>query len=212
MILQILVPQYNETKSVISKLLDSIQLQQGINMESDIGVVIVNDGSTTFLSDDFLDQYDYPIEYHKDEHRGIAGTRNALLKYARADYVMFCDADDMFCSNIALYSIIRSAHEGLFDELICFFYSESQEPGCYPSYAEHTRVIHPFIHGKVFNRKYLIDNEIWFTEAVHYHEDVYFILVLILLSYCNNLLIFGNITQILLRTVIIFPLKTIAIL
>lgn len=172
--LQILVPQYNESEQLISRLLDSIQLQQGIILDTDVGVIIVNDGSHTFLSDEFLEKYDFPIEYHKDPHRGIPGTRNALLRYATADYVMFCDADDMFCSLIAVYSILRSANEGEFDELICYFYNEAQEGNAYPFYSEHTRVIHPFIHGKVFNRKYLVDNNIWFNEEVNYHEDVYF--------------------------------------
>jgi glycosyltransferase involved in cell wall biosynthesis len=171
--LQILIPQYNENEKVLAHLLDSIQLQQGVDFSSDIGVIIVNDGSTTFLSKDFLNKYNFPIEYHKDEHRGIAGTRNALLKYAKADYVMFCDADDMFGSMVAVYSIVRSIREGGFDELISFFYSEQFVQGVY-IYAENDRVIHPFIHGKIFNRQYLIDNDIWFTDKVNYHEDVYF--------------------------------------
>ena len=158
--LQILIPQYNENEQLISRLLDSIQLQQGIIIDTDIGVIIVNDGSHTFLSDEFLEKYDFPIEYHKDPHRGIPGTRNALLRYAKADYVMFCDADEMFCSLIAIYSILRSANEGQFDELISYFYSEAYDSGVYPMYSEHTRVIHPFIHGKVFNRQYLVDNNI----------------------------------------------------
>ena len=119
--------------------------------------------------------YTYPIEYHKDKHRGIAGTRNALLRYATADYVMFCDADDMFCSLIAIYSILLAINspDG-FDELITYFYSEGYRPDGSIRYAENTRVIHPFIHGKVYNRKYLVENSIWYCEDVDYHEDVYF--------------------------------------
>lgn len=171
--LQILIPQYNETESVISKLLDSIQIQQGINIADDVGVIIVNDGSNTLLSKEFLSKYDFPIEYHKDKHRGIAGTRNALLDYAKADYIMFCDADDMFCSAVAIYSIIRSIYSGGFEELISYFYAEGIVNGIY-RYDENTRVIHPFIHGKVYNRHYLKDKNIRFNEEMTYHEDVYF--------------------------------------
>ena len=172
--LQILVPQYNETSAIVRNLLNSLKVQQGVDFANDFGVIIVNDGSEVYLPKSFLAEYDFPIEYHKDPHRGIAGTRNALLKYATADYVMFCDADDMFGSMVALYSIIRSIREGGFDELISFFYAETVLPGGYLIYSENNRVIHPFIHGKVFNRKYLMDNEIFFTEEVNYHEDVYF--------------------------------------
>ncbi len=172
--LQILIPQYNETEPVIKLLLDSIQIQQGVNLATDIGVIIVNDGSSTFLSKKFLSQYSFPIEYHKDPHRGIAGTRNALLNYAQADYIMFCDADDMFGSMVAVYSILRSINEGGFDELICYFYNEMRTQTNYLLFNENTRLIHPFIHGKVFNRHYLIDNNIRFSEEMKYHEDVYF--------------------------------------
>ena len=172
--LQILIPQYNETEQGIKPLLDSIQIQQGVNFSEQIGVVIVNDGSSTFLSKKFLSQYSFPIEYHKDEHRGIAGTRNALLDYAKADYVMFCDADDMFGSMVAIYSFLRSINEGGFDELISYFYSEIYMENGALIFNENTRIIHPFIHGKVYNRKYLVDNNIRFNTTVKYHEDVYF--------------------------------------
>ena len=172
--LQILVPQYNETEKVISKLLDSIQIQQGVNMAEDFGVIIVNDGSSTFLSKNFLSKYDFPIEYHKDEHRGIAGTRNALLGYAKADYIMFCDADDMFGSMVAIYSILRSIRESDFDELISYFYNETHLANGYLVFNENTRLITPFIHGKVYRRNYLLDNNIKFNETIKYHEDVYF--------------------------------------
>lgn len=171
--LQILIPQYNETEQKIKLLLDSIQIQQGVNLAEDFGIIIVNDGSSTFLSKKFLAQYSFPIEYHKDEHRGIAGTRNALLNYAQADYVMFCDADDMFATAVAIYSILRSINEGGFDELISYFYNEAYINNVL-LFNENTRIIHPFIHGKVYNREYLIKNNIKFNTAVNYHEDVYF--------------------------------------
>lgn len=174
MTLQILVPQYKEDKQVISKLLDSIEIQQGVDLKNDVKVIIVNDGSTVFLSKSFLNKYTFPIDYHKDPHRGIAGTRNALLNYADADYIMFCDADDMFCSNVALFSFLNSASIGEFDELVSYFYMEGRTPDGIQVYSENQKIIHPFIHGKVFRLKYLKDNDIKFNEDVEYHEDVYF--------------------------------------
>lgn len=171
--LQILIPQYSENEKMIAPLLDSIEIQQGIDFSGHVGVIIVNDGSSTFLGKEFLSKYSFPIQYHKDPHRGIAGTRNALLHYAKADYIMFCDADDMFGSMVAIYSILRSIRDGGFDELISYFYSEQVVNGQY-FYNENNRIIHPFIHGKVYNHKYLMDNNIQFNEEVSYHEDVYF--------------------------------------
>ncbi len=93
--LQVLIPQYKETDEVIKPLLDSIALQQNIPFD-EVGVIICNDGSSVFLSDELLAGYPYEIQYYKEPHRGVSGTRNACLDHATADYVMFCDADDMF--------------------------------------------------------------------------------------------------------------------
>ncbi len=93
--LQILVPQYDETDEVVKPLLDSLAIQQNVDF-NEFGVIICNDGSETFLTEDFLNSYPFKIEYYKEPHRGVSGTRNACLDYSTADYVMFCDADDMF--------------------------------------------------------------------------------------------------------------------
>ena len=46
--LQILIPQYKETEDIIKPMLDSIEVQQSINL-NDIGVIIVNDGTDVHL-------------------------------------------------------------------------------------------------------------------------------------------------------------------
>jgi glycosyltransferase involved in cell wall biosynthesis len=76
-------------------MLDSIAIQQNINFD-DIGVIITNDGSDVKLSDSLLKSYPYDIEYYQNGHKGVSATRNYCLDKATADYVMFCDADDMF--------------------------------------------------------------------------------------------------------------------
>ena len=43
--LQILIPQFNETKEVIRPMLESISTQQGVDLKNDIEVIIANDGS-----------------------------------------------------------------------------------------------------------------------------------------------------------------------
>ena len=109
--LQILIPQYQETDDVVKPLLDSIALQQNVPME-EIGVIICNDGSDVFLSDKLLSAYPFDIQYHHEPHRGVSGTRNACLDYAEADYVMFCDADDMFANVCGLWIMFREMKKG----------------------------------------------------------------------------------------------------
>lgn len=168
--LQILITQYNETDEVIKPLLDSIAIQQGVDF-NEIGVIIVNDGSNTFLTNDFIESYKFPIVYHKEPHRGVSGARNACMDYAVADYIMFCDADDMFVSNCGLYQIFLDIAGG-FDTFVSAFIEEARRGGK-PLYITHTDDA-TFIHGKVHRRQYLIDNNIRWNEALTIHEDSYF--------------------------------------
>ena len=93
--LQLLIPQYSETEDIVKNMLDSIEIQQGVDF-NEFEVLIGNDGSDTKLSAEFLNQYSYSLKYFEFEHTSPAGTRQRLFDKAIADYVMFCDADDMF--------------------------------------------------------------------------------------------------------------------
>lgn len=169
--LQILIPQYNETAEVIKPLLDSIAIQQNVDM-ADIGVIICNDGSETFLDEEWLNSYPYAVEYHREPHRGVSATRNACLDYATADYVMFCDADDMFYNACGLYIIMREIDGGGFDSLVSAFIEETRFNG-EVLYIPH-EVDSTFVHGKIHRRQYLIDQNIRWNDELTIHEDSYF--------------------------------------
>lgn len=172
--LQILIPQYKETEEIIKPLLDSIEIQQNIDLANDVGVVIVNDGTDVHLSQDFLNHYTYNIEYHLNEHQGVSATRNACLDHAKADYVMFCDADDMFYNACGLYIIFREIENGGFDSLVSAFIEESRDPDTKePLYINHD-MDSTFVHGKVHKRKYLLKNKIRWNDSLTIHEDSYF--------------------------------------
>lgn len=177
--LQILVTQYKEKKEVIKPLLDSIAMQQGIDF-NDIGVIIVNDGyAKSKLTDKFLKSYPFKIEYHMDEHRGVSGCRNAALDYSTSEYVMFCDADDMFFSMVGLNVMFAEMERG-FDSLTTKFYEELKTNGK-RIFVEH-KMDRTFVHGKFHRRQYLIDKNIRFDEKLTIHEDSYFNLMATTLS------------------------------
>lgn len=172
--LQILVPQYKETNEIIKPLLDSIEVQQNVNLKEDVGVIIVNDGTDVHLSREFLDRYSFKIDYYFNEHKGVSATRNACLDKATADYVMFCDADDMFYNACGMYIIFREIEMGGFDSLVSAFIEESRIPETKePVYINHD-MDSTFVHGKVHRRQYLINNNIRWNEALTIHEDSYF--------------------------------------
>ena len=170
-LLQFLVPQYKETEDVIKPLLDSIALQQGVDL-SRVGVIIVNDGyPESKISDEFLKSYPFPIEYYMEEHRGVSATRNACLDHATSDYVMFCDADDMFFSMVGLNIIFMEMEKG-FDSLTTKFYEEIHRDG--QMFFTERKQDRTFVHGKFHRRQYLIDKNIRFNDALTVHEDSYF--------------------------------------
>lgn len=172
--LQILIPQYKETEDIIKPLLDSIEIQQNIDLKNDVGVIIVNDGTDVHLSKEFLDRYTFPVEYHLNEHKGVSATRNACLDKATADYVMFCDADDMFYNACGLYIVFREIDNGGFDSLVSAFIEEGRLPNTNEVVYINHDMDSTFVHGKVHNRQYLIDNKIRWNNKLTIHEDSYF--------------------------------------
>ena len=182
--LQILIPQYNETDEVIRPLLDSIALQQNVPFD-EIGVIICNDGTAVHLSEELLSSYPFEVQYHLEPHRGVSATRNACLDYATADYVMFCDADDLFYNACGFWIIFREMESG-FDSLLSVFIEETRMPN--PMNPEEKVVTYinrdrdsTFVHGKVHRRQYLLDQRIRWNPDLTIHEDSYFNIL------CQNL-------------------------
>lgn len=178
--LQVLIPQYNETDEVVKPLLDSLAVQQSVLFD-EFGVIICNDGSNIFLSEELLNSYPYKVEYYKEAHRGVSATRNACLDHSTADYVMFCDADDMFYSVCGLYIIFREIQNGGFDSLTSVFIEESREPKTKQVVYINHDMDSTFVHGKVHKRQYLLDKKIRWNDALTIHEDSYFNIL------CQNL-------------------------
>lgn len=170
--LQILIPQYKETDDIVQPLLDSIALQQRVDF-NEIGVIICNDGTDVYLSDELLNSYPFEIQYHKCEHRGVSATRNACLDYATADYVCFCDADDMFYNMCGLWIVFKEMDIG-FDSLVSCFTEETRHPQTKEVVYTNHDMDSTFVHGKFHRRQYLLDKGIRFNDKLTIHEDSYF--------------------------------------
>ena len=170
--LQILIPQYNETDEIVKPLLDSLAIQQNVDF-NEFSVIIVNDGSDVKLSNKLLKNYPYKIDYYKAPHRGVSATRNTCLDYATADYIMFCDADDMFCNICGLWMIFKEIDKG-FDTLSSKFIEEARLPQTNQVIYINRENDNTFVHGKIHRRQYLIDNNIRWNPNLTIHEDSYF--------------------------------------
>lgn len=167
--LSILIPQYNEDNATIKPLLDSIQMQRNVNFKKDIEVYIGNDGSDVKLDIEFLKTYTFPIQYHYFEHGRLAATRKKLFDVSGGDYVMFCDADDLFINSIALSMILQLIDNG-FDALTCDFIEEHLLDDDKVAYVPHENDS-VFVHGKVYRREFLLENKIEWHEELREHQD-----------------------------------------
>lgn len=173
--LSILVPHYQEEAHEIEPLLDSIAIQQNVYF-NDVDVIIAYDGeeASELPEDIWKNKYAFKISHIKNlDKGGVSATRNEALKASKADYVMFCDADDMFCHACGLYILFQEMESG-FDTLVSCFIEETRNPeNQKPIYVNHD-MDSTFVHGKVHRRKYLIDNNIKFDPKLTVHEDSYF--------------------------------------
>lgn len=179
--LQILIPHWQEKSCEVEPLLDSLAIQQAVNL-SEVGVIIAYDGdeASALPVDEWARKYPFAIEHVHARKGGVSATRNAALDAATADYVMFCDADDMFFHACALHVIFNEIALG-FDTLVSSFIEETRHPETkQPLFIDH-QTDSTFVHGKVHRRGYLVDNGIRFNDALTVHEDSYFNIL------CQNL-------------------------
>lgn len=169
--LDIIVPRYKEPWELCRYLFDTISTQRGVPRVN-YRVIVVNDGDEDVLDESVFSGYPYEIEYLVKPHGGVSDTRNYGLRYSDADYVMFCDADDGFLNNYALHLIFGAMQEG-FDFLCSKFIEETYTENGTITIVSHDKDM-TFMHGKVYRREWLLENEIVFDPAMTVHEDGYF--------------------------------------
>lgn len=168
--LQILIPHYNEEAEVVKPLLDSIAIQQNVDF-GEVGVVICHDGED--IPDLVFPAYPFEVKQVHIPHKGVSAARNGALDNATAEYVMFCDCDDMFINVCGLWVIFREIAIG-FDSLTSAFTEETRNPATGEVAYINRDIDSTFVHGKVHRRQYLIDQNIRWNEALTIHEDSYF--------------------------------------
>lgn len=174
--LDIITPHYKEPWSTCKYLFDSIMMQRGISFNN-IKVIVVNDGKfedCNLTLDDLeaTQKYPFEVEVHFKDHEGVSAARNYGLDKSDADYVMFCDIDDGFLSNYGLHLVFGAMQEG-FDFLVSNFVEEIFTADNTMTILRHDNDV-TFMHGKAYNRKFLVENELRFDPSMTIHEDGYF--------------------------------------
>ena len=171
MTLDIVVPHYKEPWETCKYLFDTISTQRGICFDN-IRVIVVNDGDDVVFDPGRIPEYPYQIICHVKEHEGVSAARNYGLDNSQADYVMFCDIDDGFLNNYGLHLVFSAMQDG-YDYIYSNFVEETFSSDGNAAIVRHDNDF-TFMHGKVYKRSFLIEQNIRFDPAMTIHEDGYF--------------------------------------
>ena len=182
----IIVPVYN-VECYLPMCIDSIRNQTF----GDYEVLCVIDGSTD-RSEAILRLFEHVeprIRLIRKENGGLSSARNAGIREAKGDYLVFLDSDDML-SRKALETLNRelagydanvitfgaeiypsSYNDGWLEEVL------SPERACYDVFEPKLLFedsSHPFAWRTVVSRRFMEESGLLFDESIHYGEDQVF--------------------------------------
>ena len=171
----VIIPHYDRLGDLSKKMKTGL-LQMLENQDfnkNDYEVIIVDDLSP--FSVEGLEEYTMDLTYLKlEKNEGVALARQIGIQHAKGDYVLFIDNDDNLFSKKTLSTMDLLLDKDTLVLETGFLEDTNQDNNdgkriFLPHYNDKT-----WMHGKVYNRKFLIDNEISFKPHLRYCEDAYF--------------------------------------
>ena len=158
--IDLIIPIYN-AHNTLEKTLMSIKLQTIVD---NINIYLIDDCSNKDY-DEILNKYsDMNITYKKlDKNSGPAVARQHGIDTSNSEYIMFIDADDFFYDADSAKKLYEEIIKG-YDYVIGCTYEEKRNIQIYNE---------SDLHGKIYRRKFIEDNNIRFNET-RFHEDNYF--------------------------------------
>ena len=190
--IDIIIPNYNTKTELIIRCLDSICNQEFSKQSKIRKIIIVDDHSVENNVSKIIHDEKYKdigVEYIQlPENKGPGNARNVGLLNSRADYVYFVDMDDFLdCENSDSLQILVDTAETFYADCV---FGDVLNYDC----ATDTYILSgdnlpygicnkfdSFSHqGKLYNRKFLIDNKIFFPDDVYYQEEYPFTILVLL--------------------------------
>lgn len=164
LLLDIIVPHYNEPLEVVKPFINMINSQKGIDFK-DFRVILVHDGSEPFPEESLKG----PAEILQicQRQNGVSSARNTGIDISDAEWVNFSDCDDCYSSIFSLYMLFNVLRKDKDHDLLWapFYMINGNRLMKYDKY-------NPiFIHNKYYRRKFLNKEGIRFCEKLHMSED-----------------------------------------
>ncbi|MBU2929557.1 glycosyltransferase family 2 protein [Winogradskyella psychrotolerans] len=194
-LISIIIPVYNRA-NLIGETLNSIVSQTYANWEC----IVVDDGSTdatatvinTYVKND--ERFVY-TKRPSESIKGAPSCRNIGLKQSKGDYVMFFDSDDLMPINMLNQRVQLALNNKGYDFCVfqtIRFYDTIENKDCLwndltqPNTADFKSFLNlsPVWHtsGPLWNRTFLIDKNLFYTEGVPSWQDWEFHIRVLLIS------------------------------
>lgn len=183
--LSIIVPVY-KVEAYLPRCLDSILAQTFTDFE----LILIDDGSPDRCGE-IMEEYakrDSRIVTIHQQNQGVSAARNAGLRIAQGQYIMFCDSDDMVAKTWAEY-MLAAARQGHWSLILCNYSTNLADLGQYESGKEKEEVYYSdrflefllckpvgSVWNTIFKATLIRENNISFDSNYSYGEDKLFIL------------------------------------
>lgn len=155
------IPAFKAHKQ-IRDCLSSIQMQ---TIRDDVSIIIANDepgDSYEYLSKAYPDLDISYLDCRENGGPGLA--RQRALLACKTDWITFIDADDVFFSPFSLEMLMRGVTQPNVIEVQGAFLQEVEENPAGVRMAPRNDVGHPWVFGRLYNVKFLKQNDIGFSE------------------------------------------------
>lgn len=185
--ISIIIPCYNIEKH-LPKCIESVLAQTYTDFE----LLLLNDGSTdgTLTVCENFAKVDSRIKVHTHENKGVSFTRNRGIEAAKGKYIMFVDGDDwiekdylhrfygqlrnnelVICgfTNVTANNKIENIY---YKELLKLFPKQIIEQKDFLKLLEFYSLSSPC--AKIYEKKIITNNKLFFKEDVSYQEDLIF--------------------------------------
>ena len=159
-LISVIIPVYNVEK-YLRQCLDSVAGQTYDNLE----VICIDDGSTD-SSGAILDEYaakDRRFKIIHQKNRGISAVRNRGIDESFGEWISFIDGDDIVETHF-YEKLLSSKNKKL-----------QEKTGCFYEFADILKNLKKcYVCNKIWSRKFIVENNLRFNEAICYCEDVLF--------------------------------------
>lgn len=192
-VLSVVIPVYNSEK-YLQACIDSVIYSMASNK---IEILLINDGSrdaSAEICNEYLTKYEFVRCIHK-KNEGISKTRNRGILEAQGEYVTFIDSDDLFAPTF-IADVVNVISEHRCDMYVYEYEDFPCERNNFATICSERNILFPVEQqngytllqqimttgirvascwGSVYNREFLVTNNISFDDELGSSEDTDFV-------------------------------------